>query len=132
MAHNIYLTNVPTRLISTILELVEGEGIAATVDGKQQQKEMKRHYVNGRRNKGITGRDLVLRSLDENDGRVMVKALEKIFTNHGFAAASYSSVVTNLEKQEKLVRRVSSPEGPIIARAEAAPAVLADGAPVVK
>lgn len=66
------------------------------------------HYANGKKNKGISGTDLVLNSIRAAPdtfplGRHLTRPeLEQIFVKQGFASASVSPALTNLVRQGKI------------------------------
>ncbi len=62
-------------------------------------------YVNGKRNKGISGPELVLKSLREREPRTR-EEFAAIFTLHGFAETSFSPSLTGL-KEKGLVALVA-------------------------
>jgi hypothetical protein len=102
---------VPTRLVTTLLELVEREDITV-LDSPFKEAAIapssKRtpHYVNGKRNKGISGRDLVLASLKTSPSGLTDEELERIFTDRGFSPNSAGPNTSKLREEGVIWRSI--------------------------
>src|ERR1700692_788924 len=59
-------------------------------------------YANGKRNKGISGRDLTLKLLGAEKRAFSYRELAEAVQSHGFAANSVSPVLSNLVKEKKV------------------------------
>ena len=72
-------------------------------------------YANGKRNKGISAVELVLKSLHEARKPHLTKTeLTRIFVKHGFATTSVQSAISRLSQEQKvgcLANRVSLLKG---------------------
>lgn len=97
---------VPTKLLTTILELIEGEGILvkmAVLPADEKRKPRKpRHYANGARLKGIDGRQLILKTL--SSGPKSLTDVMSAFVTHGFAPSSASSRLSQLRAKGEITR----------------------------
>lgn len=73
-----------------------GETIAT---GPATPDELKHRYRDGKRNKGISGRDLVLTALHRRDGKMTYDAVGRAFVSRGFAEQSFGATISKLYKQ---------------------------------
>lgn len=71
-----------------------------------KRRQLHRSYANGIRNKGITGKDLILQIL--KNGAVTVEELRKEFARRGFAEVSAHSASSILVQKGQIIR---DPEG---------------------
>jgi hypothetical protein len=86
--------------------------VAHVVDTEPFHEDLNNHphrFVNGMRNKGISGPDLVLQILDT--GPASKEEIESVMDEHHFARSSSSSLLSKLQKSEQIVRR---PDGKFI------------------
>lgn len=101
------LTNIPAELVSPIFQLLTPE---CNIDVEQEEMALSKkksrptHFTNGVRMKGISARDLILKSLA--DGPLTDAELEKIFMSweNPFSAKSVSPAC-NVLKKENIVKR---------------------------
>lgn len=77
--------------------------MANALEKERLNKRM--HYVGGKRNKGITGRNLALQLLRSENRMFYANELVEAFANKGFAGNSLWAVLSVLVK-EGLVRKV--------------------------
>lgn len=84
---------VPAKLIGTIVEIIDKEGIKATIVPARESTVPKKRmrYAGGKRDKGILGTELAREILSQ--GPTKLKAAEKIFLEKGFAK---STAYTNM------------------------------------
>jgi hypothetical protein len=89
--------------LATIVQVLDGEALlmkmeAVTRDDDHRPRQSP-HYLNGKRLKGILGRDLFL--LTMADGKEHSRReLEKAFTSMGFHSHSHSSQASMLKQQQ--------------------------------
>ncbi len=76
-------------------------------------------YVNGKRNKGINGPELVMKSLQEREPRTR-EEFTRIFVSHGFAETSFSPALTSL-KEKGLVTLVAPGKYGLTAKGKESP-----------
>lgn len=98
--------------LSTVIAVVEKVATVVSVVPTEETEtvtppstERRPHYVNGKRFKGISGPDLVIKTLKESrDGTCTNEQLSTIFVANGFAPASYSSPISGLLKDGRIRR----------------------------
>lgn len=105
------------RLLTTVLSAVEGsKGVRLVSAQEEEEKEQKQErqtpnrknvYVGGKRQKGISGRDLVLKTLREHDGSAHITAIKSAFIQNGFAGNSVSPNISEMQR-DKLIKYVGS------------------------
>lgn len=83
---------VPAKVIGNIIELLSGEGILVSISPKAElaPKQAQRRYVGGRRNKGISGIDVIIMAL----GSGHTAGLTSYFARHDFSVTSVSPSLT--------------------------------------
>ena len=92
---------VPTRLVGSVLELINGEGEVLHVEPFQappSRSKRSRRYLGGVKDKGVTGRALVLETL--KDKPASRDELIAAFKAKGFAPSSCSSTLSALRAQD--------------------------------
>ena len=94
---------VPIKMVGTIIELIADEGILVSVEPVVEKGKTFR-YVGGKRNKGISGSELVLTSLRDHGGLMKVKELEAVFVGKGFSTNSVGPSVSKLVIEKKIKR----------------------------
>lgn len=107
------------RLLTTVLSAVEGSRGVRLVSAQEEEEEEKKQekerqppnrknvYVGGKRQKGISGRDLVLKTLREHDGSAHITAIKSAFIQNGFAGNSVSPNISEMQR-DKLIKYVGS------------------------
>ena len=111
MASNIFIVTlqVDARRLPTVLEALSGAATLVSVTPCQEAKVAdpnlkKEHFFrDGKRNKGISGHDLVLELLRSKDGKpTSFNDIAKAFVERGFVANSASPALSNLKKEGKI------------------------------
>jgi len=96
---------VPAKLVGTIVELVEGEGILV---------EMKPHHDNNKRRHapyprhvepGLTASEYMDKFIEQAKGKFTIKEVEQAFAIKGWAKGTASSRL-NFALQKKLIKRI--------------------------
>jgi hypothetical protein len=103
--------SVGAKQLPTILECVAGSAtlVSVTVSTEQVsptasvERTKQQHYRDGKRNKGISGRDLVLKVLTEKGGLATFSQFAQAFHEHGFDKNSASPSLSAATK-DKAVR----------------------------
>jgi hypothetical protein len=99
--HHMHLI-VPTRLVGTIYELLEGTGVV--VECKPYEvptpKVKMSRYANGKRDKGISGADLAIKLVGQ--GINTRRSLAEEFQKQGFARKSATAVVSILKHEGRI------------------------------
>lgn len=102
---------VSAKLLPSLLEVVTPQanllGVELVKDGTpaEPKEPIKRiHYKDGKRLKGISGKDLAIQILRTEPRLFSYKEMAEEFVRHGFAANSTSPVLSNLINHEKKVR----------------------------
>lgn len=101
---------VPVKMLSTIMEVLDGEGVLISavpdegVEVANGAKVRKNRYFGGRRSKGISGEELALQCL--KDGPQTEEAITPTFQSHGFAVNSVSAVLSKA-RRDNLVSRLT-------------------------
>ena len=102
------LLHVRSPMLPTVLQALERSAtlvsVTPTTSGKEPPPKKNQHYANGKRMKGISGRELVLQTLDQHNGFCNNQQLEKAFIENGFAKESYSSPVSYLVAEGRVRR----------------------------
>ena len=99
---------VPARLVGTILDVLKGEGLMVKtepyVETEQQQQPKKKEfrYAGGKRNKGISGVDLAIQSIQA--GVKTDRGLMKAFVIKGFSENSSGPVISRLLQEGRIGR----------------------------
>ena len=96
---------VPSKLVGTIIELLDGEGILVSVEPVVDKPKKVTRYAGGKRNKGISAVGLIVECLTKSKVLNMSQ-LRAFFTDRGF---SENSVHPSLSKlvQDKRVKNDS-------------------------
>lgn len=89
----------------SVLPCEGGEEPAAAKGAKTRKAPAGPYYVNGKRNKGISGQQLALQSFQRASGSLTTAQLAKIFEAQGFSPSSNSPAIAALA-QAGLVERV--------------------------
>ena len=95
---------VPTNLVGPIIELVDNEGILVSVEPLKEKNTKKHFYTNGKRNKGVSGIDLLMGLLKDHKGGVVFEQLKKAFVEKGFSETSVSPILSKLSADGKIVK----------------------------
>jgi allophanate hydrolase subunit 2 len=106
---------VPAKLVGTIVELVEGEGILV---------EMKPHHENNKRKHsvprhvepGLTANDYMDTFLGQTKGKFTIKDVEQAFAKKGWARGTASSRLS-FALQKKQIKRVGPSRSGLYERA---------------
>lgn len=61
--------------------------------------KIRRRFVNGKRNKGISGADLIVKALKEHGGSLSRSDLCAIFEHHGFSRSSVNSAARKIRNK---------------------------------
>ncbi len=90
---------------AVLIEAVKHPGI--TLDGmapivEERQHNAPRKYRNGHRDKGISGKDLVIKILKELAIPVSSESINEIFMERGFAHNSHSPNISKLLREGKI------------------------------
>lgn len=100
---------VPAKLVGTIIELLDGEGIlvsTAPYDEKKSQapvaKKRKFKFAHGIKNKGVRGRELALEMVGR--GPVTEAQARNIFVAKGFAPTSAQAFLSELKCEGRAKR----------------------------
>ena len=96
---------VPTKLVGTIIELLEGEGVIVSMvpNNDKTKRGKNQRYADGKRNKGIAAPEAVLAILNESKVALTVPQIGKLMASkHNFAESSASSTVSRLRKEKKI------------------------------
>jgi hypothetical protein len=101
------LLHVDDSKLPTILGAIAGAAtlVSVTVTQgpvKEEQPKKSQHYVNGKRLKGISGGDLVLKVLADKGGCCNSVDLTNAFLAHGFAKGSWSPASSKLAAEHKI------------------------------
>lgn len=100
------LFHVDDKKLATVLGALQGSAqlVSVTPTEVEAPKATKeQYYVGGKRNKGISGQDLVLKVLGSAKRPFTNEELGKAFIENGFAEHSYSPSLTELVRAEKVV-----------------------------
>ena len=103
---------VPAKLVGTIVELVEGEGILVEMKpyANQRHSPIHRHHE-----PGITANDLMLEYIKAATKPFTVKDVEQVFKAKGYAIGTVSSRLS-MAKTKKLVKTVGGPRSGLYER----------------
>ena len=70
-----------------------------------EEKNTKKHfYTHGKRNKGVSGIDLLMGLLKDHKGGVVFEQLKKAFVEKGFSETSVSPILSKLSADGKIVK----------------------------
>lgn len=95
---------VPAKLVGTIVELMEGEGVLVSMNPHNDKK--KQHYANGKKNKGISGSDAALEILSASGKPMTYKQVGKLMASkYNFSESSASPALSVLAKSKKVIRK---------------------------
>ena len=93
---------VPDNMVSTVFEVMKGEGIVMSVEPAEQQHRASNKSV-PRSRSGETGKELALRLINAaGPSGISLKALEKAFTQDGRSENSHSPCLSELKKEGKI------------------------------
>jgi hypothetical protein len=94
---------VPANLVTTIFDLLKDDGLVVNVTPLQEETKVKpSKYANGKKNKGITGAQLVLSALKH--GACAQDILTTTFVARGFSPNSCHAACSKLIKEGKVTR----------------------------
>jgi hypothetical protein len=104
--------HVGEKELPTILGAIAGSAKLVSVTPTEEAKAEKPtardfHYVDNKRNKGISGEDLLLQTLGKEPRVFHVKEIEAAFEKHRFSGNSVSPILHRLLAAEK-IRRVGT------------------------
>lgn len=100
------LFHVDDKKLATVLGALQGSAqlVSVTPTEVEAPKATKeQYYTGGKRLKGISGEDLVLKVLGSEKRPFHRSELEKAFVTNGFAAKSYSPSLSKLMVDGKIV-----------------------------
>jgi hypothetical protein len=106
----IYLVtlHVDEKKLPTVLAALEGAAklvsVLPTQEAVVEGPSRQHSYVDGKRNKGITGHALVLQTMAQEQRPYSLTELTKVFVAHRFAANSLSPVISRLILENKIHR----------------------------
>lgn len=83
--------------VSAIARAVEGLAAVERVEAAPPEKRRRQGYANGKRDKGISGEDLMMQLLTEASAPVRNHDIKEMFELHGFAPSSASPVLAELK-----------------------------------
>lgn len=106
------LFHVRSTKLPTVLQVLEKSATLISVTPTKADEaaapasaKKNMHYVNGKRSKGISGRELVLHCLEVSKDHICTnEELSRAFVAHEFSPNSYSSVITYLVQDGKVRR----------------------------
>ena len=87
-------------LMSSVDSITDIELISALPIAKDKPRKKIMRYANGKRNKGISGRSLVLQVLAK--GQKSEAQIAKAFKGRGFAPTSYTVAISALKAEKKI------------------------------
>jgi hypothetical protein len=104
--------DVPSTSLTTVIGAIEGAASIVEVRALDEaappptRNHPRNHhgYANGKRDKGISGRDLLLEVLSKYKRPVSRDEIDREFITRGFAAGSFSPSVTYLVREGRVVR----------------------------
>jgi hypothetical protein len=98
---------VPAKLVGTIVELVEGEGILVEMKPHHENNRSKRRHAPYPRHvePGLTASDYMNTFLAQIKGKFSVKDVEQAFAAKGWARGTASSRL-NFALQKKQIKRI--------------------------
>ena len=95
--------HVSEKRLGTLLDAIAGSATLISATATTEVIETRavstgdtHHYVNGKRNKGISGEDLILKTLASSNKVFTTVEIENAFVQHGFAGKSYSPPLSKL------------------------------------
>jgi len=91
---------VPAKMIGTIIDLLDNEGILVSVTPIDDEKKPSRHRVPRSRKNTQTGQELVLQLL--SSGAKTPQQLSTLFQAQGFSSSSYSPCCSKLHAAGKI------------------------------
>lgn len=94
---------VPPKLVGTIVELMDGEGIIVSMNPYVDKKSAPRRYLNGKKNKGISGIDAVIAILTDHKKLQYDKIGKLMQSKHNFAPSTASPVLSKMVKAKKII-----------------------------
>lgn len=98
------LLHVSDKDLSTVLAVIKEAGTLVSVTATTKEEKQSR-YVNGTRNKGISGEKLLLKILSDAKRDMNIKEIQKAFEADGFSGNSVSPTATRLIRGGKILRR---------------------------
>lgn len=105
------LLHVDEKQLPTVLGVLAGNAklvsVTPTEEAKAEKKKKQQHYVDGKRDKGISGEDLLLQAIAKEQRAFTIKELEEVFLAHRFSGNSVSPVLNRLIQAEK-IRKVGA------------------------
>ena len=115
MASKFYIMTIrtPDKDIPTILQVLKGAATLVSLEEEggtpaevtpNRRTARRLEYVDGKRNKGITGEALALEVIDSTAGIVTADHLASAFEARGFSGKSASPVMSRLVEQGKVVK----------------------------
>lgn len=107
--YDIVIKAVPAKLVGTVLQVLEGCGEMSMEPHLPSQKEEPKKkaftYRGGRRYKGISAKDAIVKAIEAAGGGVTVDYLSKCLTKeYDFAPTSASAAVSELTKEGRVTR----------------------------
>ena len=104
--------HIPVDMMNLVNDVIKGEGVRLIHikplpdDDLPNASAMPRQmrYANGVHDKGISGKDLVLKTLDGPSCMITTENMEKVFVRHGFAGKSASPSLSVLKHAGKIKR----------------------------
>jgi hypothetical protein len=99
---------VSAKNLTTVMEVVAGAADLLELkqlagdEPEEGPKKKNFSYANGQRNKGITGEELILQSLQK--GALGSDAMCNVFASRGFAGHSFHAAASKLAKEGKIIK----------------------------
>ena len=93
---------VPAKLVGTIIELLADEGVVISVEQMKSGAPAPR-YAGGKRNKGISSRDLVIQTVGPRGATI--EQIRTAFAGRGFAPTSVHPALNGLVKTKILIEK---------------------------
>jgi hypothetical protein len=100
---------VPTRLLTPLIELVEGDGgivlgmVELTKEDRKKGARKHTTYANGKRFKGISGSDLAMQVLTATGKPTHYGVIQAVFERNGFAKNSTAAALSVLKSEKKVI-----------------------------
>lgn len=98
---------VPPKLVGTIVELMEGEGVIVSMNPHNEKgKRNGPRYAGGKRNKGISGANAALAIIKESAKPLTYDKIGTLMASrHNFSVTSASPVLAKLVAAKKIIVR---------------------------
>jgi hypothetical protein len=100
------VADVPSESLTTVMQVIEGAARiikVEPVESAARSASSKRGYVGGKRNKGISGDDLLLKCLRGSKSPISADQLRSAFEKHGFSPNSLSPTLSKAVAKKLVV-----------------------------